>query len=300
MPRHAVNDDTEPDSSSRRRQRLAAGAVTLLVAGAATVGVVAAVSRSGADPDPSPTQLQPSAGSSAQQPDPEPSSPRPPDIVDASPTTGDPAGWRTIFYDDFGRNALAPEWGAYSGQPGGNPYGRWEKDNVVVGNGSLVLHSEIAGGRIVTGGVSLHDVAQTYGKWEVRLRVASSADIKWVALLWPLSERWPQDGEINFGEDDGGNRSAYSAFLHWGDVDTKIQRNMSGVDMTQWHTVGVEWTAGRIDYLLDGQVWTTIDGPNVPTKPMWLALQTEAQRYPSTTTALADLEVDWVRVYEPA
>ena len=48
------------------------------------------------------------------------------------------------------------------------------------------------------------------------------------------------------------------------------------VDLTQWHTLGVVWTPGRLVYTIDGRNWATVANANVPSTPMVLDIQTQA------------------------
>lgn len=84
-------------------------------------------------------------------------------------------------------------------------------------------------------------------------------------------------------------------------------------DFTQWHTFGVEWLPGTVTYTLDGTPWASYTGPGVPDVPMWLAMQAHeggcerraasvgaAQCPIAGSPRVADIDVDWVAVYEPA
>ncbi len=129
-----------------------------------------------------------------------------------------------------------------------------------------------------------------------------------VALLWPTSDTWPP--EIDFTEDNGASpRAVDTATEHWGAASDPQQiHDTLNVDLSQWHTVGVEWTPGKIVYTMDGVPWATETNVNVPDVPMQLALQTEAwqcgtsnweQCADSSTPAEIDMEVDWIAVYAP-
>lgn len=222
--------------------------------------------------------------------------------------TGDPPGWHRVFADDFNGSTLDPNlWRKYSGQPGGDPGGWWDPSHVSVSNGMLVLsgyRDPADGGKWTTGGVSSSPgLVQTYGKYLVRFRFDSGVGIAHAILLWPADDGWPP--EVDFSEDNGSARQTNYATLHYGSNDTQIQRAVP-VDLTSWHTLGVEWTPGQLVYTLDGQSWATVSSPAVPSSPMVLDIQTQAwacgtstwEKCPnSTTPSHVNLYVDWVVAY---
>ncbi|WP_062217554.1 family 16 glycosylhydrolase [Streptomyces sp. NBRC 109706] len=222
-------------------------------------------------------------------------------------------GWDLVFTDDFDRDQLGDGWSPYSGQPGGDPYSWWDPSHVETRDGNLVLAGYQEEGRWVTGGVSHWPVTRTYGRWEVRFRADPSDEITYHFLLWPEREAWPP--EIDFIEDFGGPRRGGSAFVHYVDERGErgqIERSLADVDFTDWRTVAVEWTPGEIAFLVDGEVWSTVEGDEVPDEPMWLALQSQAggcersaewgfPRCPQAgVPERADVEIDWVAVWAPA
>lgn len=242
----------------------------------------------------------------------------PPPTFPAAPSgvpmpTGDRPGWRRVFSDDFVGTALDEDrWGAYWGQPAGDPGGWWEPSHVEVGGGAAILRTyrdPAVGGRWVSGGMSSAPaLKQRYGKYEVRFRMDAGYGIFPVLLLFASADRWPP--EIDFAE-DGGNtrvRDHMNATLHYGvrPNNRQIQRRVFA-DFTRWHTMGVEWTAGRIAYTLDGEVWATLTGPNVPAERMELDIQTQAgtqgDRWnpapDDSTPPEVDMQVDWVVAYAP-
>jgi len=226
---------------------------------------------------------------------------------------GDVAGWHQVFADNFNGNALNPSnWYSYSGQPGGDPAGWWDSSHVIVSNCLLTLKGykdpAAKSGVFVTGGVGMADPhAQTYGKYLVRMRANKGDGISAIALLWPQPDVWPP--EVDFYEDGGGNRSSMSATLHCGsngNDNCQVQKDLTGYDFSQWHTLGVEWTAGKLVYTIDGTTWDTVSGSKVPSIPMVLDLQSqslECAQYntclDSSTPTEVDMQVDWVVAYAP-
>lgn len=220
---------------------------------------------------------------------------------------GDLPGWRQVLADDFARLDTT-RWGLYSGQPGGDPGGWWAPSHVVVRDGRLHLSTyrdPAFDNRWVSGGLSsARALKQAYGKYDVRFRVDRGKGVAAVALLWPADERWPP--EIDFAENSGStaDRSTMTATLHHSADNQRVFRRAKA-DFTRWHTMGVEWTPGKLVYTLDGRRWATVRSAKVPRTPMVLDLQAQAgtcgvQHAPcpdATTPSRVDFEVAWVVAY---
>jgi beta-glucanase (GH16 family) len=227
---------------------------------------------------------------------------------------GDIAGWHHVFADDFNGTTLnTSNWGPYSGQPGGDTAGWWSPSHVVVGNCLLTLKgykdAPAKPGVFVTGGVGMKGThAQTYGKYLVRMRADKGDGISAIALLWPQANVWPP--EVDFFEDGGGKRTSTTATLHCGPngIDNcQIQRTLTRYDFSKWHTLGVEWTAGKLVYTIDGTPWATVTDTRVPSTPMVLDLQSQSLEcspwntcLDSSTPAEVDMQIDWVVAYSPS
>jgi len=226
---------------------------------------------------------------------------------------GNLPGWQRVFADDFTASTLSSRWKSYWGVPGGDPGGFFDPTHVTESGGQLVISAfkdptdiayDAGPNTYVTGGVSSSpSFAQTYGKYLVRFKFDAGVGIAHAILLWPATNTWPP--EIDFSEDNGANRQTTYATLHYGPNNTQVQRS-TPVNLTQWHTLGVQWTAGHLVYTLDGKNWATVTNTNVPSTPMNLDIQTQAwacgtstwEQCPnSTTPAQVNLDVDWVVAY---
>jgi hypothetical protein len=139
--------------------------------------------------------------------------------------------------------------------------------------------------------------AKPYGRWDVRARASVNADHGFAILLWPNSNRWPQDGEIDFAEFPGENRSLLQTTVHYGADNHTIMKFTHG-DFARWHTYSVVWRPSALTFLLDGRtVLRVTDRAAIPSTPMHLALQAGVDSgvsIPSDTTAT--LDVTQVRV----
>jgi beta-glucanase (GH16 family) len=193
------------------------------------------------------------------------------------------------LHETFTEGIPSYRWGKYSGQPSGNPYGWWAASHVQPYQGAALLRGYEDGGRYVTGGMMLNSVAQTYGKYVVRAKFDRSTSIEHCMLLWPVSG-WPP--EIDFSE--GPTSQGVMATSHWGSSNSQTHA-FKRIDMTQWHTYGVEWTPTRLLFTIDGVGWATMGGAAVPHQAMKLAIQTMATSSPSTTNevrmSIADVYV---------
>ena len=220
---------------------------------------------------------------------------------------GPRAGWRQVFVDEFSGAALdRSRWSAYSGEPGSDPGARWDPSRVAVRDGLLTLTTAQDDGTWTSGGINnARAVALTSGMYEVRLRSAPAPGVTLVGLLWPKDNEWPP--EIDFVEDRDGDRAEFTASLHYEDRDGEHQQvnRALQLDMSAWHTYGVQWRPGEISYFVDGRLWARLARPEVPEVPMGLALQANAvtrgggQAGPGTPR-VSTAEVDWVAGYVPS
>ncbi|NLG55631.1 MAG: family 16 glycosylhydrolase [Rhodococcus sp.] len=236
--------------------------------------------------------------------------------------TGNLPGWRHIFADDFTLDAPTGSWAndcspdniVYTGAQGQKwrTYPRCYRDTyqqrpyrpdavLSVRNGVLDFHLRRVDG-IPAGanpsplidGVSQY---QTYGRYSARMRVTkpgmSEYYVAW--LLWPQSERWPVDGEFDFPE--GPLNATAGGFHHYAGAGSCVGCQAVAIDVgarfTDWHTYTIEWSPGRIRYLLDDAV--VLDSTDwVPSGPMRWQLQTETN---GNGNSNGNLEVDWVSVW---
>jgi beta-glucanase (GH16 family) len=177
--------------------------------------------------------------------------------------------WKTIFTDNFNGTALSSSWWDYNGLSSAS--GSYFKPaNVKVSGGSLILTSTKASGTWTGAGVG-QKTNLKYGRWLVRGKIDKGHGTTFVALLWPLVG-WPP--EIDFAEDNAGDRNMMLGTVHYVGG-SQTSKTLSGIDSTQWHTYGVEWTPGKVVLTVDGRVWGTTAASNTSSQIMRLGLQTE-------------------------
>lgn len=231
--------------------------------------------------------------------------------VPAVPSVNGP--WRLVFEDNFAKSAPEgsflrsyPNWGAYAwGRKDTSRAGSYDPNILSAANGvmSMRLHTTTNGVRHVAAPyprIGTADNNQLYGAYEVRARGDDVDGYKVAWLLWPKSENWPRDSEIDFPEADLSGE--VSAFLHWqGGTKGSDQTHFgTGARFTDWHTYRLEWMPNRINLFLDGkQIGTSTH--KIANTPMRYVLQTETQlsgRVP--TYSSGKVQVDYVKVWKYA
>src|SRR5271165_1387227 len=228
--------------------------------------------------------------------------------------TGNLPGWQLTYSQDFSGTSLPSGWGAYTGEPGGDPYGYWDSSNVTVSNGELHLSTTPnddpqSSNTASTGGVAFSGNPQEYGMYLVRMKgdYEPGLQISDIALLWPADgNTWPP--EMDFYEDEGGSRSGFTASLHPGPDgdDCCVVRNTLANAATQWHTYGIAWTPTSITYTIDGRTWgvvrkSQVSGPGEwPSIPMNLDLQSQNLGPAQPNGSIETMTVDWVAEYAPS
>lgn len=241
-------------------------------------------------------------------------------------------GWRLIFADDFDTDialgsfpaADADNWYAYpAGWQDTSRNGRYDAPRVVSvhdGMMDMYLHTDTVDGatkHLVAAPVPLlpgDDPAvyngsspwrgMQYGRYAVRFRADAIPGYKTAWLLWPLSDVWPRDGEIDFPEGDLGATDTIWAFMHRqnGSSGSDQDAANSGEVYDDWHTAVLEWGPTECRFELDG-VELMAPTSRIPNTPMRWVLQTETQLSggaPSSAVS-GHVYVDWVAVwaYDP-
>ena len=210
--------------------------------------------------------------------------------------------WVPAGGDEFNGGSLDKgTWGAYDSK-GAFGNGTRSPDAVSVVDGALTITARPGDGG-VSGGVG-HSKGQLYGRWEFRARTDKGRGWGSAILLWPDSEKWPDDGELDMMEVPGENRDLAHTIIHYGGSANKTFGDATKGDFSQWHTFAFEWLPDRLTAYIDGRkTFETTDRAMIPTTPMhatiqldqgpakdWLAAPDES------TSPETRLQVDYMRV----
>ncbi|MDT5083161.1 MAG: hypothetical protein QOF88_2267 [Mycobacterium sp.] len=212
-------------------------------------------------------------------------------------TAADALGWGPPNrVEDFDEYPGGPGWEVYdSVGHGGN--GIRTPNALTVGDGVLTITGDELGN---SGGLALLP-GQLYGRWEVCMKSApASPNYHSVALLWPDSNVWPNDGEIDFMEIlDPARTQVTASVLHArpASIESMVDPNDHAdiaIDATQWHSWAVDWTPDRITGYVDGAPWFE-SARHVPAGPMHMCIQLDD--FGGDLSGGGQVSVDWVRQY---
>lgn len=99
---------------------------------------------------------------------------------------------------------------------------------------------------------------------EARIKVPVGVKGTWPAVwMMPTNNEygyWPRSGEIDIMEHVGYNSGTYNCALHHYSGDKG--GNKALLDPGEWHVIALEWTPEKIDWLIDGKVYTRVKNPN--------------------------------------
>ncbi|MFS0724783.1 carbohydrate binding domain-containing protein [Paenibacillus sp. 1P07SE] len=214
---------------------------------------------------------------------------------------------------------------------GNNEQQYYTEDNVSVENGRLVIEArnDGRGGKPYTSGrlYTAPTFAKAYGKFEARIKMPTGQGF-WPAF-WMMPQDseygvWASSGEIDIMEARGRLPDHIGGTIHYGAPwpgNKYMGREYhfpAGQSIADYHTYSLEWEPGELRWYVDGQLYSTINnwdsqGQGQPAryaypapfdKPFYMILNLavggtyDGNREPEPSMFPAQMEVDYVRVYE--
>jgi len=245
--------------------------------------------------------------------------------------TGDLPGWKQVFADDFTTSVptggfsgckaaptlmastcsgLSPSvasqlWAYPDGWPDHHS-GVYEPSKVLsIHDGMLDYYLHSSGGTHmvaavlpkITGGINGGGLQ--YGAYAIRFKADPLNGYKTAFLLWPDSEIWPEDGEIDFPE--GGLNGTIGASMHYMGGTSLGQQDIypTGDTYTGWNTAVIEWTPQVCRFILNGQIIGT-SYSLIPSTPMHWVLQAETVNgTPPADNVSGHIYIAWIVAYTP-
>ena len=226
-------------------------------------------------------------------------------------------GKTLVATEEFdGRELNVPKWGPYNSKSS-NGVSTWSEEQLEVGDGELKIigegrdpngHGNRSGALCWCGADGNH----TYGVFAIKAKLDPGKGYGPAILLWPESDQWPQDGEIDLIESVQPDRSTDLASIHWGEP-PHGQRDSGKQwgDFTDWRVYWVDWQPNYLKIYVDNYLvydsTTSPKKPTIPDSPMHVVMQQEAGPMApdvwlpapdDTTPDQVIMHVDWVRVYQ--
>lgn len=228
-----------------------------------------------------------------------------------------PAGWTRVLAEDFNTDVAEPNFPTAYPHIGTYP-ADWNNSvgtSLYGGGTTLSVSGGVSRQRVHTDGNGDHRTEtliptatenMSYGRFKVRWRVQNPLPGYKVAwLLWPVSETWPRDGEIDFPEGGLESSGAIEAYMHRQDATLGSDQDgyNSGVPVVgDWHVTEIIWAPGFCRFVLDG-VTVGTSTSRVPNTPMGWRIQTEGNLNGSPADTGIDpattgyVEIDWLVAY---
>lgn len=259
-----------------------------------------------------PTSSTPEPPVETTTPAPPPPTTTPP--VPAALTAAERLGWGTPIVgasDEFnGTRVDTAKW-ELPGEcwPGHDGNGKRCASNSVVANGVLTQTGEANGDSAWL--ASKYDTR--YGRWEARVKsTATSPDngrqYHPLMIIWPTSDRWPNDGEYDFLENGAPGEACAEAFIHYPHPNMPVQQvnpkeTACGAPLSEWHNVAFEWTPDKVTGYIDGKQWFSYsNGANSSRSDIQAMpsghLTIQLDNFFGGNMQSAKYEIDWVRTYK--
>ena len=230
--------------------------------------------------------------------------------------------YELVWSDEFNGNYLDTntwnyEIGTGSWGWGNNEQQYYTDRNIKVSNGTMKItakREDYGGMKYTSSRITTKNKKNfKYGKIEARIKMPKFKGV-WPAF-WMLganqdSVGWPKCGEIDIMEAINDENLVYGT-LHWfndpGNNNADSGSSVAVADRTEYHVYGVEWTADKLRWYVDGKVYRTMDVSNdsfseVRKEYFVIFNMAIGGRWPGydidETAFPATMEVDWVRAYK--
>ncbi len=181
------------------------------------------------------------------------------------------ADFTTVLQDDFNSGYNYANWGnPYNGGVYWNGAWSWNANDVAVRQNEMqVTMTHQANGWWTGGGFNSMQAGHTitYGRVEFDARMEEAQGTMAAILMWPASDVWPRDGEIDILETPG--RDVMHT-LHWdggGGADWYDSVRNQSYDPAVWNHYVMTWLPDRLSITVGGRLvaeWTE----NIPDTAM--------------------------------
>ena len=244
------------------------------------------------------------------------------------PGAGPTDGMTVVFEDSFDNTTGIPDPDKWvlceKSTPTWARYLSGSYDQAYTKDGSLYLIGEQKDGEYLTGAIETRGKFEfEHGKVECRARFVQMP-MGGHTGIWmmpaPPAEQWPKSGEIDIMEHLNKEGIIYQTVHSWyaddmGHKEDPKAQNTVAIDKDDWNIYGVEWTADKIVYTVNGKEYLSypnlhLEGENGADQwpfnhPFYLILSQslggeDTWAGPIDNSQLpAIFQIDWIRVLQP-
>ncbi|HPS55017.1 MAG TPA: glycoside hydrolase family 16 protein [Sedimentisphaerales bacterium] len=148
---------------------------------------------------------------------------------------------------------------------------------------------------------------QCFGWYEIRCKMPKFLGAFPAFWLFPKGNIEPPSGEIDVFEHLSRWGEYTSWNMHWGDYADKHREILAqkylvpGIN-SEYHTYACDWEPGKVSFYVDGQMYSSFEGKEVPSVPMYMIVNGGIEGWGwkvAEDSAFPDaLAVDYIRVYQ--
>jgi beta-glucanase (GH16 family) len=178
------------------------------------------------------------------------------------------------------------------------------------GQGHLVITArKEPDGRYTSGRVTTKDrFARKFGKFEARIKIPRGPGLLPAFWLMGNAGQWPANGEIDIMENVGEAQRQVFSNLHAPGYAGAGEHTISSDLSADFHVYAIEWTPGRVSWLLDGETYKTFTKDDIPAGTKWIfddqplyillnvAVGGDWPGKPVDSALPQEMVVDWVEV----
>ncbi|MBN1172748.1 MAG: glycoside hydrolase family 16 protein [Micromonosporaceae bacterium] len=217
------------------------------------------------------------------------------------PLTGS-RDWAPVFASDFSGMMLPAVCQAYNGSRSGQTAATFRPDEVQLSGGMLRLslrRRDFADRPYTAGGLGCTGLAQRYGKYVYRARVAPASGADSFVTLMPDDDLTTETTLVEAFSEPG--RPSTSARAHVSNAygEGSVRKDIHGLPVDGFHEYQIEWSPNGLRVLIDRRL-AFVDS-NASAKYRWpgFAVSTDGQEsgLPNQDDLPTEFLIDWVRVY---
>lgn len=226
------------------------------------------------------------------------------------------AEWQPVFYDEFNRSELGPNWSFRTGtRRADSSKTNYKRENIVLKNGWLNLYvkEQESGTALYSGGL-VHSSGKIqslrYGRFSARVRYKMKGPGFWCNFWMCGVDRWPPEFDLEITSNHMDQIYCGHHYLDESGEHSESAVHIEDIDYSKWHIYTHEWIKGEpVRFYIDGKlVYTSQADHNNPSLiDMYMIIRAGSfynkgwGGFPDYSTQYPGImQVDWVKILKQA